>query len=274
MLANEYKANYYQDFDNLLKKENSIDGVAICTPNGLHAEHTMKTLNGGKHVLVEKPMALSVYDSGEMIKANKRLFVVKQNRFNPPVKKVKELIDEGKLGRIYSVQLNCFWNRNENYYNKSDWKGSKELDGGTLYTQFSHFIDLLYWFLGDVKQAHSVYKNYGHNQIIDFEDAGVAILNFHSGVIGTVNFTINAHGKNMEGSITILGEKGTVKIGGQYLNELEYQMIDGMEKIEVDKGNPPNNYGEYTGSMSNHEEVYRNVIDVLTNNGMISTNGF
>ena len=277
-IANHYSANYYQDIDDFLANEDDVDVVAICTPNGLHAEHTIKSLQAGHHVLVEKPMSLSVYDSGEMIKAaeraNKRLFVVKQNRFNPPVKKVKELIDNGHLGRIYSVQLNCFWNRNDNYYNKSDWKGSKELDGGTLYTQFSHFIDLLYWFLGDVKEAYSTYSNYKHQNVVDFEDSGAAILKFHSGVIGSVNFTINAFGKNMEGSITIFAEKGTVKIGGQYLNELEYQMIEGMDKIEVDKGNPPNNYGEYTGSMSNHAEVYKNLVDVLMNNGTISTNSF
>lgn len=277
-LGEKYDARYYDDIDALLSNEQNIDVIAICTPNGLHAEHTIKTLNAGFHVLVEKPMSLSVYDSGEMIKAaeraNKRLFVVKQNRFNPPVKEVKELIDSGKLGKIYSVQLNCFWNRNDNYYNGSEWKGTKNLDGGILYTQFSHFIDLLYWYFGDVKNAHSISHNFNHKNVIDFEDTGVSILNFYSGVIGTVSYTINAFGKNMEGSITVFGEKGTVKIGGQYINELEYQMIDGLDKIEVDKGNPPNNYGEYTGSMSNHEDVYRNVIDVLTNNGMISTNGF
>jgi UDP-N-acetyl-2-amino-2-deoxyglucuronate dehydrogenase len=277
-LGEKFNAQYYEDIDAMLKNEDDIDIVAICTPNGLHAEHTIKSLNAGFHVLVEKPMSLSVHDSGEMIKAaeraNKRLFVVKQNRFNPPVKKVKELIESGKLGKIYSVQLNCFWNRNDNYYKSSDWKGTKELDGGILFTQFSHFIDLLYWFFGDVKCAHSISRNYNHHNVIEFEDTGVSILDFYSGIIGTVSYTINAYRKNMEGSITIFAEKGTVKIGGQYINELEYQIIEGLAKIEVDKGNPPNNYGEYIGSMSNHEEVYRNVIDVLNNNGKISTNGF
>ena len=277
-LAKEYNTKAYTSIDELLNHESDLDVVAICTPNGLHAEHTIKALNAGNHVLVEKPMALSVYDSGEMIKAaeraNKRLFVVKQNRFNPPVQKVKELIDNKELGQIFSVQLNCFWNRNDNYYQGSEWKGSKNLDGGTLFTQFSHFIDLLYWFFGDVKEAKSIYKNFSHDHVVDFEDTGVSILRFHSGMLGTINFTINAYRKNMEGSITIFAEKGTIKIGGQYLNELEYQMIEGKDTIEVDKGNPPNNYGEYVGSMSNHEQVYMNLIDVLTNNGIISTNGY
>ena len=275
-LGNKYGSYYYKDIDTLLEAENP-DVISICTPNGLHAEHTIKALNAGYHVLVEKPMALTVYESGEMIKAaeraNRRLFVVKQNRFNPPVIKVKELIDSEKLGKIFSVQLNCFWNRNDNYYKDSDWKGTRTLDGGILFTQFSHFIDLLYWFFGDVKESHSLCANFNHSGI-DFEDTGVSILQFYSGVVGTVNFTINAYGKNMEGSITIFAEKGTVKIGGEYLNELEYQMIEGLDKFELDKGNLPNNYGEYVGSMSNHADVYKNVSDVLTNDGIISVNGF
>lgn len=277
-LGEEYNAKPYLSIDDLLAKESDIDIVTICTPNGLHSEHAIKVLRSGKHVLVEKPMALSVFDCGEMIKAaeraNKRLFVVKQNRFNPPVIKVKELLDNDVLGKIFSIQLNCFWNRNEKYYNQSDWKGTKDLDGGILFTQFSHFIDLLYWYFGDVKEISAKYKNYNHDHIIDFEDSTVSIFKFYSGVIGTGNFTINSYAKNMEGSITIFAEKGTIKIGGQYLNELEYQVIEGLEKLEIDKGNPPNNYGDYLGSMSNHGYVYNNVVDVLSNNGIIATNGY
>jgi len=277
-LGKMYNCKTFYGIEDLLKSNEIIDVVSICTPNGYHAEHTIMAFDAGKHVLVEKPMSLSVYDSGEMIKAaernNKRLFVVKQNRFNPPVKKIKELLDKNKLGKILSVQLNCFWNRNNNYYTNSDWKGKKELDGGILFTQFSHFIDLLYWFFGDVKRVNSLYNNSLHEGIIEFEDNLVAILDFHSGIIGTVNCTINSFGKNMEGSITIFGENGTIKIGGQYLNELEYQMVENMDTIEVDMGNPPNNYGEYQGSMSNHADVYENVLDVLSFDGKISTNGY
>jgi len=277
-LAAEYNCIPYTDIDDLLKSENKIDVVSICTPNGLHAEQTIKSLKSGFHVLCEKPMAINVQDAGMMIntaeKTNKRLFIVKQNRFNPPVEAVKKIIDEGRLGEIFSVQLNCYWNRNHEYYTTSEWKGKKKLDGGTLFTQFSHFLDLLFYLIGDINEAHSFLDNYAHKNEIEFEDTGVAILKFYNGVIGTVNYTVNSFNKNMEGSITIFAEKGTVKIGGEYLNELEYQNIEGYEIKDLPKGNPPNNYGKYFGSMSNHDKVYENVVDVLTNGGIIATNGF
>jgi predicted dehydrogenase len=204
---------------------------------------------------------------------NKRLFAIKQNRFNPPVEAVKKIIDEGRLGKLFSVQLSCFWNRNEDYYHNS-WKGTKEMDGGTLYTQFSHFIDLLYWMIGDIKDVEAYTANYAHQNIIEFEDTGVVILKFQNGAIGTVNYTVNSYGKNMEGSLTIFGEKGTVKIGGQYLNELEYQNIEGYTIENLPVGNTANNYGNYQGSMSNHDKVYANIVDVLSNNASISTSAF
>jgi predicted dehydrogenase len=275
---NDLDTNTYIDIKDLLKQEKDIDVVSVCTPNYLHAPHTIASLRAGFHVLCEKPMATSVYDCGEMIKeaerANRRLFIVKQNRFNPPVEAVKKLIEEGKLGKIYSVQLSCFWNRNSLYYQSSDWKGKKELDGGTLYTQFSHFIDLLYWLIGDVRKVHAFTSNYAHQGLIEFEDTGVVALEFYNGVIGTINYTVNAYQKNMEGSLTIFAEKGTVKIGGQYLNELDYQWIEDYEIKNLPKGNAANNYGTYQGSMSNHDKVYENVIEVLTNQGIIATNGF
>ena len=206
-------------------------------------------------------------------RANKRLFIVKQNRFNPPVAAVKKIIDEGRLGKIYSAQLSCFWNRNEAYY-KNSWKGTKDLDGGTLFTQFSHFIDLLYWIVGDVKDVQGFLGNFDHQGIIEFEDTGVVSLKFYNGAIGTINYTVNSHGRNMEGSLTLFGEKGTVKIGGQYLNELEYQDIRDYKIDNLPPGNPPNNYGQYQGSMSNHDKVYQNVIEVIGGSGIIATNGF
>ena len=276
--SEKYKATPFLSLSNLLSDSLDVDVITICTPNGVHAEQAIAILNAGYHVLCEKPMATNVYNCGQMIqaaeKSNKRLFIVKQNRFNPPVQEIMKLIKEGVLGKIYSVQLNCFWNRNDGYYNDSDWKGSKELDGGTLFTQFSHFIDLLYWMIGDVKSVYALTENFNHQNIIDFEDAGVVALQFYSGAIGTINYTVNSNSKNMEGSITIFGEKGTVKIGGEYLNELEYQNIDNYEIKNLPLGNPPNNYGKYVGSMSNHVNVYENVTDVLTNRGVISTNMF
>jgi UDP-N-acetyl-2-amino-2-deoxyglucuronate dehydrogenase len=222
-------------------------------------------------------MAINVQDCGEMIKVaermNRRLFVIKQNRFNPPVVAVKEALDENRLGKIFTVQLTCYWNRNEDYY-KNSWKGTKNLDGGTLYTQFSHFIDLLYWFFGDVRKVEAYTRNFSHQGIIEFEDSGVVILEFYSGAIGTINYSVNSFQKNMEGSLTILGEKGAVKIGGQYLNTLEYQCLSDGEIVITDIGNTPNNYGNYVGSMSNHDKTYQNVIDVIQNSGQISTNFF
>lgn len=276
--AEEYDATAYADINDLLVKESNLDVISVCTPNGLHAEHSIKALRAACNVLVEKPMALNVNDCGKMIqeaeKANKRLFVVKQNRFNPPVVELKKLIEEGKLGKILSVQLNCFWNRNRNYYSKSDWKGSLDLDGGTLYTQFSHFIDLLYWLVGDIDDIQAYNGNFAHQDLIEFDDNGVVILRFLSGALGTINYTVNSYEKNMEGSVTIFGDKGTVKIGGQYLNELDYQHIQGLNIDKLPEGNPPNLYGEYVGSMANHDKVYENLVDVLQNDGSIITNCF
>lgn len=276
-IAAKYNAVAYYDLAQLLGNEKNIDVVSICTPNGLHAQHSIQALKAGFHVLCEKPLATNVHDCGEMIKTaelyNKRLFAIKQNRFNPPVAAVKKVIDEGRLGKIYSIQLSCFWNRNIQYYENS-WKGTIDLDGGTLYTQFSHFIDLLYWLIGDVKTAKAFMGNYDHKGIIEFEDTGAVILEFYNGAIGTVNYTVNSYGKNMEGSLTIFGEKGTVKIGGQYLNELEYQNIEGYTIENLPEGNKANSYGTYQGSMSNHDHVYKNLIDVLSNNASISTSAF
>jgi predicted dehydrogenase len=276
-LAKKYNAIAYADLDELLHTEKSVDVVSVCTPNGLHAEHSIKALKAGFHVLCEKPMAINTLDCSRMIQTaelcNKRLFVIKQNRFNPPVAAIKKLIDDGQLGKILSVQLSCFWNRNPDYYANS-WKGTKDLDGGTLFTQFSHFIDLLFWMIGDVKSVKAFTRNFAHKGIIEFEDSGVVILEFYSGAIGTINYTVNSFQKNMEGSLTLFGEKGTVKIGGQYLNELEYQCIENYVISDLPQGNTANNYGTYQGSMSNHDKVYQNLIGVLTNNQPVSANMF
>ena len=276
-LASQYNCLAFYSLDDLINNNLDIDVISICTPNGLHAKNSIMCLNNGFNVLCEKPMAISSFDAGEMIKAaensNKRLFAIKQNRFNPPVSAVKNALNEGRFGKIYSIQLSCFWNRNHDYYENS-WKGTKDLDGGTLFTQFSHFIDLLYWLNGDVIDVEAYTSNYNHKNIIDFEDTGVVILRFSNNSIGTINYTVNSYSKNMEGSLSIFGENGTVKIGGQYLNELEYQDFKDFEIRDLPKGNKPNNYGNYVGSMSNHDKVYSNVIDVIKNNAIISTNAF
>ena len=277
-LAAAYQVKTWYSIDDLLAGEKDIDVVAICTPNGLHAEHSIKALEAGYHVLCEKPMAIKASDCAMMIaaaeKAGRRLFIIKQNRYNPPVVAVKQAVDAGRLGKINSLQLNCFWNRDEHYYKNSAWKGTQNLDGGTLFTQFSHFIDLLYWMLGDIEKVQAFTGNYTHDGIIEFEDTGGVILQFANGAIGTINYTVNSFEKNMEGSLTLFGERGTVKIGGQYLNELEYQHIQDYIIENLPAGNPPNHYGSYEGSMSNHGKVYDNVIDVLQNNAPHTTSAF
>lgn len=276
-LGSKYNCDIYYALEELLANEKSLDVVAVCTPNGLHAAHSIAILNTGIHVLCEKPMAITSEDCNNMIAAaeanKKQLFIVKQNRFNPPVAAVKELLEKNMLGNIYSVQLNCFWNRNDDYY-KNSWKGTMQMDGGTLFTQFSHFIDLLYWMFGDVKNVQAITENLAHNGIIEFEDTGVVTLQFVNGIIGGINYTVNSYDKNMEGSLTIFGEKGTVKIGGQYLNELEYQHIEDFIIKDLPASNGPNNYGTYAGSMSNHDKVYENLVNVLQHNAAAYANAF
>ncbi len=266
--ANELAALYgckaYYTIEELLAQEKELDLVSICTPNGLHAVHAIKALEAGHHVLCEKPLAIDTVSAKMMMEAaeknSKKLLVVKQNRYNPPVAFVKDLIVKGMLGRIYSFQVNCFWNRPPAYY--TDWKGTKELDGGTLFTQFSHFIDLLYWFLDDVTTVKAITTNVAHPSI-EFEDTGAVLLEMESGAIGTLNYTVNSYEQNMEGSFTIFAEHGTVKIGGQYLNELEYCQVKGITQPNLPQGNPANGYGFYSGSMSNHDKVYENLMIAL-----------
>ena len=220
-------------------------------------------------------MALTSADCRAMIqaaqKAHRKLFIVKQNRFNPPIAALRKAVVDGWLGDLVNVQLNCFWNRTKEYYLTSDWKGKLALDGGTLFTQFSHFLDLLLWLVGDVVRVHVISKNFFHKDTIEFEDTGVIALEFKNAALGTINYTVNSYKKNMEGSITLFGEKGTVKVGGQYLNILEYQSIEGHEITDIAECRPANEYGFYQGSMSNHDKVFENVVDVLQENAEIAT---
>ena len=260
-----YDAEPYEDYRAMLQRPD-LDVICICTPNGLHAEMAIAAAKAGKHILCEKPMAIFAADGQQMIQAaaanQVHLFVVKQNRYNPPVAKVKDIIDQGVLGNIYLLVVNVYWNRDAEYYADSDWKGTKALDGGTLYTQMSHFIDLMLWFGGDVRRVECVARQRKHQQI-EFEDNGVILVEFESGAIGSFNYTVCAEDQNMEGSITVIAEKGTVKVGGQYLNTLEYEQIRAYKIPELEPSRPANDYGRYRGSMSNHDQVIQNVIDVL-----------
>jgi UDP-N-acetyl-2-amino-2-deoxyglucuronate dehydrogenase len=272
-LAHQYSCSAYYTVETFLNAAANIDVVVVCTPNGLHAAHSIAALQAGCHVLCEKPMAINTPDCVNMIaaakNAGKKIMIVKQNRFNPPVVAVYRLLQQNLLGKIYSIQLNCFWNRNEDYY--QTWKGTKELDGGTLFTQFSHFIDLLYWMFGDVKHIQAITINAAHTNSIAFEDTGIVNLVFESGVIGGIHYTVNSYQQNMEGSLTIFAENGTIKIGGQYLNTLEYQRLTNITISDLPQSKAANQYGTYTGSMSNHDKVYENLIDVLTNNATMYT---
>lgn len=266
LMADAYGIPYFISIEDLLSASVAIDVVVICTPNGIHAQQSILALKNGCHILVEKPMALTSGDCKQMIIAaensGKQLFTVVQNRFNKPVMAVKKALDDEMFGKLYSIQLTCFWNRSNAYY-KDSWKGTKEMDGGILFTQFSHFIDLLYWFFGDIKNVYAISKNSAHHNVIAFEDNGVVAIEFENGIIGTINFSINSFEKNREGSLTILGEKGIVKIGGEYLNTIEYQGFQNRQLENFRDSGEANDYGEYKGSMSNHAKVYQSLVDAL-----------
>ncbi|HVU57437.1 MAG TPA: Gfo/Idh/MocA family oxidoreductase [Puia sp.] len=267
-LAEKYGATAYSSVEEMLRRENGLDVVAVCTPNGLHASHTIQALKAGCHVVCEKPMAIRTEDTVSMMRAaeeaGRHLFVVKQNRFNPPVALVKRMLDEGRMGRVYSLQMSGIWNRGVEYY-KDSWHGSSDMDGGILFTQFSHFIDLLYWMFGDIAEVKAFNGHFADKGNIAFGDTVGVTCRFANGIIGVLHFSINSYRKNMEGSLLIVAEKATVKIGGQYLNTLEY--LDSVEEwpglAGIGVSAPANDYGSYQGSMSNHDKMYQHVAAVI-----------
>jgi predicted dehydrogenase len=269
--AQTLQENYGEDYpvtsqyEDILQQQ-GVDLVSICTPHYLHKDMTLSALRQGKHVLVEKPMALNVADSKEMIRVAKevdrRLYVMKQNRFNVPITLTKEALDSGKLGKIYMVQCNVYWNRNPEYYSQSDWRGIRAKEGGALFTQASHFIDLLIWWFGDVVKAKGTVDT--KMQQIEVEDCGNAIMEFSSGVQGAITWTTCVYNKNYEGSITIVGEKGTVKIGGAYLNKIDYWDVQSYPlPNNINFADLPNNYGKYQGTSSNHHKVVEEIVKDL-----------
>ena len=259
----------FSSVDEMLDAANATnpDVACICTPNGLHAPHAIACLNAGLHVVVEKPMALSTAECDAMLetaaRAGRRIFAVKQNRYNPPVQQVKSLLESGRLGKVLMAQVNCFWNRNHAYYAQSPWRGTRALDGGALFTQFSHFVDILYYLLGPVESATGRVENFLHQHNTEVEDSGAFVLKAASGAVVSFAFTTCSYRQNMEGSITLFAEHGTVKIGGQYLNTIEYQQLEGEALPTINISAKANDYGLYQGSMSNHDLVIGNVVDVL-----------
>ncbi|HVG13500.1 MAG TPA: Gfo/Idh/MocA family oxidoreductase [Chitinophagaceae bacterium] len=266
-MAAAYNAASYYSLESLLAGESDIDIVSVCTPNGFHAEHSIKALQAGKNVLCEKPLCITGAAAWQLVEtekfSRKKLFVVKSARYNPLLLELKKRIETGSLGKVYSFGLSCFWNRPDEYY--SDWHGKAFPDGGTLYTQFSHYIDALYWLFGDVASVHAYASNAAHEASIEFEDTGVACLHMKSGVLGTVNWSVNTFRKNFEIGLTIVAEHGTVSLGGEYLEKLRY--YEGSDPFDVSViDQPANEYLSYKGSMSHHKEVYQNLVHALENN--------
>lgn len=263
-----YRVPFTRDLEELLGMELDIDVLNVCVPNGLHASIAIRAIETGHHVVIEKPMALTRTDAERIIHAaqvhHRQVFCVMQNRYSPPSVWIKEMVESGLLGTIYSVQLNCYWNRDERYYKPGGWHGDAALDGGTLFTQFSHFIDILYWLFGDIRDVQARFSDFNHQGLTDFEDSGIVTFHFVNGGIGSLNFSTSAWDKNMESSLLIVAENGSVKIGGQYMNEVTYCHINHYEMPELPPTQPGNDYGPYKGSAQNHDRVIRNVVDVLS----------
>ena len=267
---------FFNHIDDLIKSDLTYDVVCICTPNGLHSEQAKIILEDGHHVVCEKPMGLSKDNCESVIymalQNSKQVFCVMQNRYSPPSEWIKSVVEDKLLGDIYMVQLNCYWNRDERYYKKGGWKGTADLDGGTLYTQFSHFIDIMYWLFVDIKNIQGRFADFSHEGVTDFEDSGFVNFEFLKGGMGSLNYSTSVWNQNLESSMTIIGSKGSVKIGGQYMNEIDVCNIEGYEMPELPPSNPANDYGTYKGSAANHHYIIENVVDSLKSRNKPTTN--
>lgn len=267
---------FYGSAEELLKAHPEIDVINVCTPNGLHAEHALAALDHNKHVVIEKPMALNKADCEKIIYSalhhHKTVFCVMQNRYSPPSIWLKEIVDTKIIGDVYMVQLNCYWNRDERYYKPGNWKGTRELDGGTLFTQFSHWIDIMYWVFGDITNIQAKFADFNHKTTTAFEDSGFVNFDFVNGGMGCINYSTAVWDKNLESSLTIVGSKGSVKVGGQYMDQIEVCNIKDYVMPVLKETNPANDYGVYKGSANNHHSVIENVVNTLQGRNKISTN--
>jgi UDP-N-acetyl-2-amino-2-deoxyglucuronate dehydrogenase len=249
------------------------DAVVIATPSGLHPQHGIMAAKAGRHVISEKPMGISLAAADALVQAcddnQVHLFVVKQNRLNPAIVMLKRAIDRGRFGRIYMANCTVRWTRPQEYYDQAPWRGTWEFDGGAFMNQASHYVDLIQWLIGPVESVMA--KTATMARRIEAEDSGVAILKFRSGAIGTIEVSMLTFPKNLEGSITVLGEKGTVKIGGTAVNKVEHWTFadydDDDKLIEQASTNPPTVYG------FGHEAYYRNVVSVLRGEARPDTDG-
>jgi UDP-N-acetyl-2-amino-2-deoxyglucuronate dehydrogenase len=274
--ANAFDVPYFQDARAMLDQVEDIDVVNVCTPNGFHAELSLLALERRKHVVCEKPLALSKANCEAIIykalQVHRTVFGVMQNRYSPPSQWIKGVVDQGLLGNIHLVQVNCYWNRDERYYKKGSWKGTKDLDGGTLFTQFSHFIDILYWLFGDISDIQGKFADFNHQDLTEFEDSGLVNFRFLNGGMGCLNYSTAVWDKNLESSMTIIGSTGSVKIGGQYMDQVEYCHIKDYTMPVLAPTNPANDYGTYKGSANNHGFIIDNVVDTLNGRNTLTTN--
>ena len=263
---------WFDSYEKMLASADA-DVIAICTPSGLHPQHGVLAARSGRHVITEKPMAISLASADELVHAcdaaGVQLFVVKQNRLNPPVQLLKRAIDKGRFGRIYLANTTVRWTRPQEYYEQAPWRGTWEFDGGAFMNQASHYVDLIQWLVGPVESVMA--KTATLARRIEAEDTGIAVLRFRNGALGTIEVTMLTYPRNLEGSITILGEKGSVKIGGTAVNKVEtwqFSDYDDDDKlVEAAATNPPNVYG------FGHETYYRNVLKVLRGEAVPDTDG-
>ncbi len=261
-LRSAHQVPCYDSYDRLLR-ESDCDMVVLCTPSGLHAGMTIQAARHGKHVMTEKPMATRWKDGVAMVQAcddaNVRLFVVKQNRRNTTLQLVKRAVEEKRFGKIYMVHLNVFWTRPQEYYDSAKWRGTWEMDGGAFMNQASHYVDLLEWLIGPVSDVQAMTGTLARN--IEVEDTGVLNLRWRHGALGSMAVTMLTYPRNLEGSITILGEKGTVRIGGVAVNDI--QVWDFAEPREYDQHIATASYETTSVYGFGHPLYYKNVIDVL-----------
>lgn len=268
----KYGVNGYSSLDKLLKEEN-LDVVVLCTPSGLHASQAEMAAKSGVHVITEKPMATRWGDGVRMVKvcdeARVRLFVVKQNRRNATLQLLKNAVDNKRFGKIYMVNVNVFWTRPQEYYDAANWRGTWEFDGGAFMNQASHYVDLLDWLIGPVESVQAYTGTLARN--IEVEDTGVMSIKWRSGALGSMNVTMLTYPSNFEGSITIIGEKGTARVGGVAVNEIQHwEFADSQpedQKIKTASYETTSVYG------FGHPLYYKNVVDVLRGNAEPETDG-
>jgi UDP-N-acetyl-2-amino-2-deoxyglucuronate dehydrogenase len=267
----EFQVAGYQTMNDLLQTE-SPDLVSICTPSGLHSGQTIMAAENGIHVMTEKPMATRWQDGVRMVKAcddaGVNLFVVKQNRRNTTLQLLKRAIDEGRFGKIHMVHLNVFWTRPQSYYDQAKWRGTWEFDGGAFMNQASHYVDLLDWLIGPVDKVQAMVST---TRDIEVEDTGVLNVRWRNGALGSMSVTMLTYPKNLEGSITILGERGTVRVGGVAVNDIQHWEFDELK--DYDEQIQEANYQTTSVYGFGHPLYYKNVIDAMRGECAPETDG-